>query len=199
MNPDDKQLRRATHQMMRAMTSGMAAITCREPLLQSIQVYLRQALSAQLNVGQTDIQKQLEETVAQLAEHSVDEAVNFIVKSASEKAIKSIDVAMEAEYALRAQCRVDGRPYKPEHQLISLNSKLPDALKISVGTVDEDAFRVYEEFTKAAFSLGNNSADEVGDSTRRTNFGPERAASTTNFDLQNRIQSAQNLRLNTDG
>lgn len=113
MNPDDKQLRRATHKMMRAMTASMTAITCREPLLQSIQAFLKQAISTQMNIPpQSDVQKQLEETVAQLAELSVDQAVNFIVKNASDKAISSIDVAMESDYVIRAQCRNEGRPFK---------------------------------------------------------------------------------------
>lgn len=195
MNPDDKQLQRAAQKMMCAMSAGMAAITCREPLLQSIQGYLKQALSSQLNFP-PDSQKQLEDIVAQLAEYSVDQAVNYIVKNASDKAVSNIDAALENEYTLRAQCRAEGRMFKPEPQLTSLNSKLPDALKISVGTIDDDAFRVYEEFTKTAFCQENVS-EEIGDSLRRANFGVERAASTTNFEIQ-RIQSGQNLRPTID-
>lgn len=128
----------------------MAAITCREPLLQSMNVFLKQALSNQLNFGQGEMQKQLEETVAQLAEMSVDQAVNYIVKHASDKAISSIDTAMENDYSVRNQCHTEGRPFKPDPSLISLNSKLPDALKITSSTITEDAFRVYEEFSKSA-------------------------------------------------
>lgn len=170
------------------------SITCREPLLQSIQVYLRQALNNQLNFNQPELQKQFEETVVQLAEYSVDQAVNYIVKNASEKAINGIDAAMENEYAIRAQCRNEGRPFKPDPQLIILNAKLPDALKISVGTIDEEAFRVYDEFTKSTFSP-ENASDE---SMRQSTFGTDRASSATNFDLQTQLQSAQNIRQTAD-
>ncbi|KAI6176648.1 hypothetical protein M3Y97_00821300 [Aphelenchoides bicaudatus] len=195
---DEKQLRRATHQMMRAMTAGMAAITCREPLLQSIQVYLKQALSNQMNFGQGEIPKQLEETVAQLAEMSIDQAVNYIVKHASDKAISSIDAAMENDYVIRTQCQAEGRQFKPDPSLISLNAKLPDALKISSNIINEEAFRVYDEFSKSTPSPDNIS-DEISESMRRVNaaFNTERASSTTNFDLLPRMQAPQN-RLNSE-
>lgn len=43
LDPDEQGLRRATHHMIRAMTAGMAAITCRDPLSTTLQGYLKQA------------------------------------------------------------------------------------------------------------------------------------------------------------
>jgi hypothetical protein len=152
-----------------------------------------------MNLTQGDLQKQLEETVVQLAEMSVDHAVNYIVKHASEKAISSIDSAMESDYAIRSQCHTEGRPFKPDPSLISLNSKLPDTLKITHSTINEEAFRVYEEFSKSTPSPENIS-DDMGDSMRRTNnaFGTERASSTSNFELLTRMQTSQSTRLNSE-
>lgn len=42
-NADEGQMRKATVQVLRSMTAGLAAINSRDPLLQSIQGYLKQA------------------------------------------------------------------------------------------------------------------------------------------------------------
>jgi hypothetical protein len=168
----------------------MAAISCREPLLQSIQSFLRQLIAAQLNVGQNELPKPFEEAISQIAESNVDQAVSYIVKNASEKAGADIDVALEHDYAIRAQFRSEGRPFKPDPSLIALNSKLPDALKMSMGSIDD---AVYDEFSKSTISPDGIS-DELADPMRRTAFATERTLSTNSFDLPGRLQNAQAMR-----
>lgn len=73
---DDKHLMRAAQQMMRSMTAGMAAITCREPLTNSILTQLKQNLFTHLstllaNAGTaqqptTEHLKQIDETAFQV-------------------------------------------------------------------------------------------------------------------------------------
>jgi len=42
MDPDDSHLRKAAHCMVRSLTSGLAMITCREQVIQTLTTNLRQ-------------------------------------------------------------------------------------------------------------------------------------------------------------
>ena len=51
LDPEESRMRSAAHHMVRFMTAGMALITCREPLLVSINTNIKQALLATLRVS----------------------------------------------------------------------------------------------------------------------------------------------------
>jgi len=42
MDPDDSHLRKAAHCMVRSLTSGLAMITCREQVIQTLTTNLKQ-------------------------------------------------------------------------------------------------------------------------------------------------------------
>ncbi len=50
LDPEEHRLRAAAHQMVRNMTAGMALITCREPLLISINNNIKTAFMTALRV-----------------------------------------------------------------------------------------------------------------------------------------------------
>lgn len=72
--------------MMRAMTAGMAAITCREPLHASMVGYLNQAFANSYRGTHTaEILKMFDDAAQQITSDNVELTTNFIVKTACEK------------------------------------------------------------------------------------------------------------------
>ncbi|KAI6214776.1 hypothetical protein M3Y94_00308400 [Aphelenchoides besseyi] len=192
MSPDENQLRRAAQQMMRSMNLGMATVTSREQLMTSLQSNLRQAFQAQFCNGQSELPKVLEHAVMLLAEANIEPATNHIARNACEKAVQDVEASMSRDFEIRAEGRRnEGRPFKPDPQLISLNSKLPEMLRMSVGTISEEAFRVYEEFNRPTVNPTDFGVEELDTIRRTAGLGVERTPSATNFDLQARLQQPQ--------
>ncbi|KAI6187815.1 CCR4-Not complex component [Aphelenchoides besseyi] len=191
MSPDENQLRRAAQQMMRSMNLGMATITSREQLMTSLQSNLRQAFQAQFCNGQSELPKVLEHAVMLLAEANIEPATNHIARNACEKAVQDVEASMSRDFEIRAEGRNEGRPFKPDPQLISLNSKLPEMLRMSVGTISEEAFRVYEEFNRPTANSTDFGVEELDTMRRTAGLGVEQTPSATNFDLQTRLQGPQ--------
>ena len=84
--------------MMRAMTAGMAAITCREPLATTMLSILKQAfLNAIGGVipGSNDQAKMIEDAAIAVTEANIILATNYIVKTACEKAVFEIEKRLE--------------------------------------------------------------------------------------------------------
>lgn len=53
LEPDEQKMRRASQHMIRAMTAGMASITCREPLSSTILGFLKTAFTNSLRCNIT--------------------------------------------------------------------------------------------------------------------------------------------------
>ena len=64
LDPEESRMRAAAHHMVRFMTAGMALITCREPLLISINNNLRSNFLAALRVRNNTLFKSTEVTVS---------------------------------------------------------------------------------------------------------------------------------------
>ena len=99
---------------MRAMTAGMAMITCRDPLASAIVGYLTQAFQSgraanansemvsnfnNVHNKSSDLQqKMIEEATQTIAADNVELTTNFIVKTACEKATLEMEKRLEADY-----------------------------------------------------------------------------------------------------
>merc|ERR1719309_1642421 len=100
LDHDEKRMRIAAHQMVRNLTSGMAMITCRDHLLQSIKNHLKNIL---MTLGRTMLPglDSIDVTVSVIANDNVELACAFIQKKAVEKAIPEIDKRLNVEFELR--------------------------------------------------------------------------------------------------
>ena len=101
LDPDENRMRSAAHNMVRNLTSGMAMITCRDHLLQSIKNHLKHfmvTLGRNLTPQQTEA---IETTVTVIANDNVELACAFIQKKAIEKAILEVDKRLKTEYEQR--------------------------------------------------------------------------------------------------
>ena len=109
LDPDENRMRSAAHNMVRNLTSGMAMITCRDHLLQSIKNHLKHfmvTLGRNLTQQQTEA---IETTVTVIANDNVELACAFIQKKAIEKAILEVDKRLKMEYEQRLVAKKEGR------------------------------------------------------------------------------------------
>ncbi len=133
--------------MIRSLTAGMAMITCREPLLLTIQGYLKQAFYSSLRGANNEQQKMIEEAAAALADDNVELAQCFIVKSACEKALPEIDKRLEPEFTLRRSAKMENRRYCDPVSLTYQAQRMPEPIRLKVGMVTPGQQEIYKEFS----------------------------------------------------
>lgn len=146
-------MRRAAHQMMRAMTAGMAAITCREPLATTMLGMIKQTLCNSIGniLTGSDQAKMIEETAISVTEANITLATNFIVKSSCEKAVIEIEKRLESEFSARRLAIKEGRTFQGGTELNAIMEKLPEMLRIQPGITTETNLKIYDDFSAYEF------------------------------------------------
>uniref|UniRef100_A0A1I8ED01 CCR4-Not complex component Not1 C-terminal domain-containing protein n=2 Tax=Wuchereria bancrofti TaxID=6293 RepID=A0A1I8ED01_WUCBA len=135
LEPDEQKIRRASQHMIRAMTAGMASITCREPLSSTVLGFLKTAFTNSLRCSITpEQQKLIDEAATTIAEDNVELATNFIVKTACEKATPEMDKRLESEFATRKQYRLEGRQYA-DPVALARAQQMPEKIRLRVGSM----------------------------------------------------------------
>ena len=145
---DENRMRVAAHSMVRNLTAGMAMITCRDHLLQSIKNNLKNimvTLGRNLMPNQMDA---IDVTVSVIANNNVELACAFIQKKAVEKAIPEVDKRLNMEMDMRKMARKEGRRYCDPVALTYQSEKMPEPIRLKVGPVPASQAAVYEEFAK---------------------------------------------------
>lgn len=149
MDPNEQNLRRAAHQMMRAMTAGMAAITCREPLATTMLAVLKQALGNSVGnmITGSDQIKMVDEAAISVTEANLTLTTNFIVKSTCEKAVIEIDKKLEPEFTARRQALKEGRTFQGDIDQLGLNEKIPQQIRHRQGPIEDLQMKIYDDFS----------------------------------------------------
>jgi len=146
LDHDENRMRVAAHQMVRNLTSGMAMITCRDHLLQSIKNHLKNILmTLGRNMG---IMDNVDVTVSIIANDNVELACAFIQKKAVEKAIPEIDKRLSVEFELRKLARKEGRRYCDPVAVTYQAERMPETIRSKGGQVPAAQASVYEEFAR---------------------------------------------------
>ena len=143
--------------MMRAMTAGMASVTCREPLNTTILNYLRQMLlnqfgNANITAG-SEQAKMVEEAALAITEANITVATNFVVKSACEKAIAEVEKRLENDYMARKLSRKDNRLFIGDQEISTMIDKVPESINMQSGPVSEESLRIYDNFSSLVFDI----------------------------------------------
>ena len=145
--------------MMRAMTAGMAAITCREPLATTMLGMLKQSLCNAIGniLTGSDQAKMIDETAIAVTEANITLATNFIVKSSCEKAVIEIEKRLDSEFAARRLAMKEGRTFQSGTELTAVLEKVPEMIRIHQGVTTESNIKIYDDFSAYEFfKLLNN-------------------------------------------
>ncbi|CAG9539608.1 unnamed protein product [Cercopithifilaria johnstoni] len=161
LEPDEQKMRRASQHMIRAMTAGMASITCREPLSSTILGFLKTAFTNSLRCSITpEQQKLIDEAATTIAEDNVELATNFIVKTACEKATPEMDKRLESEFTTRKQYRLENRQYA-DPVALARAQQMPDKIRLRAGSVTNQQMVVYDEFSSRICGFKPTTAEDM--------------------------------------
>uniref|UniRef100_A0A8R1I6E7 Peptidase A2 domain-containing protein n=1 Tax=Caenorhabditis japonica TaxID=281687 RepID=A0A8R1I6E7_CAEJA len=172
LDPDEQNLRAASFHMMRAMTAGMAMITCRDPLASTMHANLAQAFSSSLRStgGTPEMKQMIEEASSTITQDNVELCTNFIVKTACEKATQEIEKRLDADYQKRTAAKTEGTPFRDE-ATVAIHAHLPKAIATQPGPTDKSLMSIYEQFSsricgfKANAGTDESSNSEPGSGT----------------------------------
>lgn len=148
LDPDESRMRIAAHHIARNLTAGMAMITCRDQLQQSIKMNLKQLFTAAITNATPQQKDLMDQTVQICAQDNMELACAFIQKTAIEKAIPDIDKQLMPEYERRKHARTEGRRYCDSQVLTYQAERMPEQIRLKVGGVTAQQMGVYEEFAR---------------------------------------------------
>ncbi|XP_076470610.1 CCR4-NOT transcription complex subunit 1-like isoform X2 [Babylonia areolata] len=148
LEPDENRMRNAAHCMMRNITCGLALITAREPVLGQITSNLKTAFTNKLGPNLPAHKDVVDQVSSTLANEMVDICTAFIQKTAVERAGPETDKRLAAEFDLRKAARNENRRYCDPACLTYQAERMPDQIRLKVGSVTSQQLAVYEEFAR---------------------------------------------------
>ncbi|WKY01782.1 hypothetical protein Q1695_015639 [Nippostrongylus brasiliensis] len=146
LDPDDSNMKKAAFHMMRAMTAGMAMITCRDPLGIAMVQLLQQSFNNALRTSNSELSKMIDEAAQTITRDNIELTTNFIVKTACEKAAAEMDKRLDAESARRAAVRREGAEWH-DAAMEKIQAELPPRIAIQVGPTRKEHLAIYEQFS----------------------------------------------------
>lgn len=161
LDPEEQNLRAASFHMMRAMTAGMAMITCRDPLASSMHSNLANAFSSSLRstAANPEMKQMIEDAAATITQDNVELSTNFIVKTACEKATQDIEKRLEADYQKRIAAKAEMSFYRDEIAA-AIHAQLPKAIATVPGPTDKALMGIYDQFSSRICGFKANSGED---------------------------------------
>ncbi|ULU00977.1 hypothetical protein L3Y34_001407 [Caenorhabditis briggsae] len=162
LDPEEQNLKTASFHMMRAMTAGMAMITCRDPLASTMHANLAQAFSSSLRSsnGTPELKQMIEEASSTITQDNVELSTNFIVKTACEKATQEIEKRLEADYQKRINAKTEGGAYRDE-AAVAVHSQLPKVIATEPGPTSSALMNIYTQFSSRICGFKANSGEDL--------------------------------------
>ncbi|XGW14420.1 hypothetical protein V3C99_000603 [Haemonchus contortus] len=146
LDPDEANLKKAAFHMMRAMTAGMAMITCRDPLAGTMASLLQQSFTNSLRTSNSELSKMIDEAARAITQDNIELTTNFIVKTACEKAAAELEKRLDAECARRVAARREGTEWH-DATMEKIQAELPPRIAIQVGPTRKEHLAIYEQFS----------------------------------------------------
>ncbi|KAG8817898.1 hypothetical protein FRC17_011048 [Serendipita sp. 399] len=145
---DETKLKRAAHNMVRRLAAGLALVTAKEVLRQTLASTFRQELSD----PQWEQIVFPEHYLQLLIEGNLDLACLVIENVAVKRSIQDVDRILEPEYDARRNHRQQ-RPsqpfWNPKNPVPAIASAIPISLRIRSSGVTDEQMRIYEELSRS--------------------------------------------------
>ncbi|KAK6029734.1 CCR4-Not complex component, Not1, partial [Ostertagia ostertagi] len=175
LDPDENNLKKAAFHMMRAMTAGMAMITCRDPLAGTMASLLQQSFTNSLRTSNSELSKMIDEAARAITQDNIELTTNFIVKTACEKAAAELEKRLEAECARRVAARREGTEWH-DTTMEKIQAELPARIAIQVGPTRKEHLAIYEQFSGRICgfkpTISEDTSTSVMETVSRSNDSP---------------------------
>ncbi|VVC94202.1 unnamed protein product, partial [Leptidea sinapis] len=144
-DPDEVRMRNAAHHMMRNLTAGMAMITCREQIINTLTINFKAAFLPAL-IPAVPKQDVIDDAATIIAAENMELACAFIQKTAVEKALPELDKRLMNDYEVRKIARQEGRRYYDPVVFSYQTERIPERVQLRMGAPAESQIAVYNEF-----------------------------------------------------
>lgn len=149
LDPDENHMRIAARNMVANMSAGMMLITGKESLSSYMMNILRAHLTQPLDVNLANAFKDMINQACNfIVQDNIELCMCYLQKIAIQKSIVEIERKLQSEFEMRQRARSEGRAHYEPKVLAYHNEKMPEMLKLRVGSVTQNQFAVYEEFGK---------------------------------------------------
>ena len=149
LDPDENHMRLAARNMVANISSGMMLITGKEPLtshlFNALKAQFTQPLEAPLANAYKDL---IAQACTTIVADNVELCMCYLQKFAIQKSIIELEKKLQNEFEARQRSRAEGRVHYEVSVFNYHNEKMPEMLKLRVGSVSPQQFLVYEEFGK---------------------------------------------------
>ena len=160
--PDEDRVRRATHQMVRALSGSLALVTCKEPLKMSMTNYIRMA--------QAELPDQAfpEGAILMSVNDNIDVACSIVEKQAEERSMPEIETHIEAEIAARRQHRINNPNESFQDPAFShWSTFIPEPYKQSFNGLNQEQMAIYLDFARQSRGPASHGQSASADSGRQ--------------------------------
>lgn len=152
---DETKLKRAAHNMVRRLASGLALVTAKEVLRQTLVSTFRQELAD----PQWEQVVFPEQYLQMLIESNLELACLVVENIAIRRSIQDVDRILDPEYEARRAHR-QRRPahpfWNPKNQLPEVAASIPLPLRIRPTGVTDEQIQIYEELSRSQESRSRN-------------------------------------------
>ena len=162
LDPEENRMRIAARNMVANMSSGMMLITGKEPLtahlFNALKAQFTQPLNAELANAYKDL---INQACGIIVQDNIELCMCFLQKNAIQRSIMELERKLQLEFETRLRSRNEGRIHYEPSILNYHNEKMPDMIKLRVGSISSQQFSVYEEFGKNLPGFKDNAEERV--------------------------------------
>ncbi|CAF0914580.1 unnamed protein product [Brachionus calyciflorus] len=162
LDPEETHMRVAARNMVANMSSGMMLITGKEPLTTHLFNTLKIQFTQPLNPELANMYKDMiNHACTVIVQDNIELCMCYLQKIAIQRSIIELERRLKMEFDSRLVSRAEGRIHYDLNILNYHNDKMPDAIRLRVGSVIQQQFSVYEEFGKNLPGFKINTEDRV--------------------------------------
>ncbi len=149
LDPDENHMRIAARNMVANMSSGMMLITGKEPLTSHLFNALKTQFTQPLDPTLANAYKDLIiQACSLLVQDNIELCMCFLQKIAIQRSIMELERKLQNEFETRQRSKADGRLHYDPAVYSYHNDKMPEMIRLRVGSISPAQFSVYEEFGK---------------------------------------------------
>ena len=149
LDPDESHMRVAARNMVANMSSGMMLITGKELLTNHLFATLKNQFTQPLTPDLATVYKDMiNYACSVIVQDNIDLCMCYLQKIAIQRSIIELERKLKLEFESRMLARSEARAHFDPSILAYQNEKMPDAIRLKVGSINAQQFSVYDEFSK---------------------------------------------------
>lgn len=149
LDPEENHMRIAARNTVANMSSGMMLITGKEPLtsylFNTLKNTFQQPLEPSMALAFKDM---INQACTVIVQDNIELCMCFLQKIAIQRSIMELDKKLMADFENRVRARGEGRQHFDPNVLNYHTEKMPEMIRLRVGSLSPQQFSVYEEFGK---------------------------------------------------